>query len=110
MTGGNVISPTSGASCPVKNGANPASPPPLARILSRSPASRVGVRYLTPKDLSRELSSAGIILHEQSIRRRCNLPADDAARIDSNPLFPGRFFIPESELARLLNLNAEASA
>ena len=88
--------------------ANGAFPPVLARPVSRSPASRTGQSFHTPKDVARELIAAGIPAHENSIRRRCCLPAGDERRIKTNPAFPGRHYVPDSELARLLNVEAAA--
>lgn len=70
----------------------------------------MGVKHLAPKDVARLLTEAGIPTHEKAIRRRCTLRKGTALRIETNPEFPGRFYIPETELKRLLGVRAEVSA
>ena len=84
---------------------NAAGNAPVARIVTRAPASRVGMRHYTPKELSAALAEAGIALSERSIMRRCGLPEGDALRIATPPAFPGRHYLPETELVRLLGVS-----
>lgn len=75
----------------------------LARVLSRKPAARNGVRHWTPKELACDLTEVhGVEVSERSIVRRCSLPADSAGSIATNPAYPGRHYIPEAEALRLL--------
>lgn len=75
----------------------------LARVLSRKPAARNGVRHWTPKELAADLAEVhGIEVGERAIVRRCTLPADNPGHIATNPAFPGRHYIPEAEALRLL--------
>lgn len=91
---------------------------PFFPSLASTPAAHFGqkaalapslARYLTPKELSGRLNEAGIRSCEDSIRRRCRLPQSHALHIATNRAFPGRFYIPTEELARLLG-QVEASA
>ena len=66
----------------------------------------MGDKHHAPKDVARALTAAGIPTHPETIRRRCRVPAHDAHHIETNPAFPGRFHIPERELARLLGAKA----
>lgn len=70
----------------------------------------MGVKHYAPKDVARELNAAGIPTAARAIRRRCRLPATDPLHIATNPAFPGRFHIPEPELARLLGTKREVAA
>jgi hypothetical protein len=72
------------------NASAPASsqPPPLPR-------------HYTPGEFSAALEACGITLHPKTVRERCGLPDGDAERIRVNPNFPGRYYIPGSELTRL---------
>ncbi len=69
----------------------------------------MGVKYYAPKDVARELNAVGIPAHEKGIRRRCRLPASDPRHIATNPAFPGRFYVTESELLRLLGAKEAAA-
>ncbi len=100
MGGGNVTSAAHASQTGAQKAVNGTPPPDLARFVSRAPASRLGGRWYSPKDLARELIAAGIQAHEQTIRRRCGLPKGDPLRIETPPGFPGRLYIPEAELAR----------
>jgi hypothetical protein len=77
---------------------------PLART-ERKPAARDGKRHWTPKELAGDLAAkfTDVSVSERSIVRRCALPSDHPARIETNPAFPGRNYILESEVFRLLN-------
>lgn len=70
----------------------------------------MGDNHLSPKEVASRLTEAGIETHEKMIRRRCRLPVGNKWRIYRNPEFPGRYFIPVSELQRLLSRRAEVSA
>lgn len=78
----------------------------LARIVSRPPASRESTRHYSPKEFAAALFSRGRIeLHERTVQRRCALPPADPLHIATNAHFPGRDWIPESELLRLLGVS-----
>lgn len=70
----------------------------------------MGVKHYAPKDVARELNAAGIPSHPKTLRKRCRLPAGDPRRIVTNPEFPGRFLIPETELLRLIGAGKGATA
>jgi hypothetical protein len=61
-------------------------------------------RYYTPGEFSAALEACGISIRTDAVRERCALPEGDALHIRTNNYFPGRRYIPESELFRLLNL------
>lgn len=69
----------------------------------------MGVKHYAPKDIARELNAAGIPSHPKTIRKRCRLPVGHPRRIETNPEFPGRFSIPETELIRLLGVRKAAA-
>jgi hypothetical protein len=64
-------------------------------------------RYL-PKEASRILGEFGIVICEQTIRRRCNLPAGHPLRILRLATFSRRYWIPESEVFRLAGISEGA--
>ena len=70
----------------------------------------VRVRNYSPSEFSAALAEAGITICEKSIRHRCRIPASHALHIATLPAFPRRFYIPESELFRLIGLKSEATA
>ena len=80
---------------------------PLARGVT-PPASRASVRHYSPKEFAAALARGGITVCERHIARRCALPASDSLYIASNPHFPGRYWIPETELTRLLGAGEAA--
>ena len=59
-------------------------------------------RHYTPCEFSAALAEHGITLHPVTVRWRCGLPSDWPLHIRSNPNYPGRIYIPESELIRLV--------
>ena len=59
-------------------------------------------RHYSPSEFSAALAENGITLSSWSVRERCALPAADPLRVASNQWFPGRYYIPESELIRLV--------
>jgi hypothetical protein len=60
------------------------------------------VRHYTPGEFSAALAAHGITLHPVTVRWRCGLPEGDPLRIRANPNYPGRRYIPGSELIRLV--------
>jgi hypothetical protein len=62
-------------------------------------------RHYTPGEFSAALARWGITMHPGVVRWRCGLPEGDPRRIRHNRAFPGRRYIPESELNRLANDN-----
>ena len=66
------------------------------------------MRHFSPKEASAALASVGIGLAERTIQWRCKLPAGNPLRIATNPAFIGRDWIPETEIARLLGVEAVA--
>ena len=92
--------PKNGQNCPRKR--------PLARGLT-PPASRVGIRYHSPSEVAGLLvEQTGIPTTARTIQRRCRLPVGDPRRIETHPAHPGRDWIPDTELARLLGGKAAA--
>lgn len=83
---------------------------PLART-ERKPADRAGLRHWTPKELAGDLAAKfrDVSISERSIVRRCGLPAGHPGHIATNPAFPGRNYILETEVYRLLNGKGGAS-
>jgi hypothetical protein len=59
-------------------------------------------KHYTPGKFSAALERCGITLHPVTVRRRCQLPVGDPLRIQVNPPFPFRIYIPESELSRFV--------
>jgi hypothetical protein len=97
MAKGSTLSRPPASRSVEKNGAFSPSPARLAPNLP--PSIR---RHYTCKEFSAALFElAEINLGERAIARRCSLPFGDPARIATNPAFPGRHYIPASELARL---------
>lgn len=80
---------------------------PVACVVNRAPADRLGRRFYTAKEFAGELTEAGLPVSERSIVGRCHLPAGHPLRIASNPNF-GRIYIPAAELSRLLGKAAAA--
>jgi hypothetical protein len=58
--------------------------------------------YYTPGEVSAVLAEHGITLHPKMVRERCALPASDPQHIRTNAAFPGRHYIPFSEVNRLI--------
>lgn len=72
-------------------------------------ARNVSGPFYSPKEASRELEARyRLRVSEKTLRERCNLRPGHPLRIETNPRFPGRHWIFESELARLAG--AEVSA
>jgi hypothetical protein len=59
-------------------------------------------RHYTPEEFSEALRQYGITLHPVVVRMRCRYPESNAYHIKTNPAFPGRHYIPESELIRIV--------
>ncbi|MDR0351966.1 MAG: hypothetical protein LBI02_00935 [Opitutaceae bacterium] len=59
-------------------------------------------RHYTLGEFSAALAVLGLSLHPQLVRARCALPAGAPLHIKTNPYIPGRRYIPESELWRLI--------
>jgi hypothetical protein len=87
---------------------NAGQPGTLAHSLPQNGFGR-RIRHYTPKEAAAALADAGIPAAAKAIRRRCRLPASDPRHIATNPAFPGRFHIPETELARLLGARKAAA-
>jgi len=68
----------------------------------------VRARHYSPKEFAAELRAHGLPMCERTVRDRCNLPADHADHIATNPLFKGRHLIPENEILRLMRLEVSA--
>lgn len=86
-----------------KNAGKTGQAPAPAQVMPHTPAHRAGKRTWTPKELAGELAEAfGVPVCERNIVRRCNLPPTDPAHISTLPAFPGRHYIPASEVIRLL--------
>jgi hypothetical protein len=58
-------------------------------------------RHYTPGEFSAALARHGITLHPVTVRWRCGLPEGQPLHIRTNPNYPGRIYIPDSELIRL---------
>jgi hypothetical protein len=95
--------------CASRLATSPAPAPVSAPAFAHLPASRSGLRHFSPKELASELAAYGVQLGERAIQSRCNLPEGDPLRIATNPNFPGRHFILERELARLLGATEAAA-
>lgn len=68
-----------------------------------------GRRFFSPKEFVAALEARhGIRVSERTVRERCQLPEADPLHIATNPAFPGRWWIPEAELARLAGLEVSA--
>jgi hypothetical protein len=84
---------------------NAATPPP-AKPMNQSPGGLASnapkERHYTPSEFSAALAEYGISVCTDRIRLRCLLHAADPQHISTNPAFPGRHYIPESELIRLV--------
>jgi hypothetical protein len=77
---------------------NPPARPSPGGLAANAPRER----HYTPGEFSAALAGYGITLCTRLVRERCALPASAALRISTNPEFPGRLFIPEGELIRLV--------
>ncbi|WP_334319630.1 hypothetical protein, partial [Termitidicoccus mucosus] len=59
----------------------------------------------TPSEFSAALAQYGITMHAVIVRWRCTTDGANPQHIRTNPAFPGRHYIPESELIRLVTGN-----
>lgn len=78
-------------------------------IGGKASAAPVRVRNYSPSEFSAALAECGVSLCVRNVTERCNLPLGDPRRIATLAAFPGRHFIPESELFRLLGIQEVAS-
>lgn len=62
----------------------------------------------SPKEAVAILADFGVTICEETLRYRCNLPASHPLHIRRAPGFLGRYYIPESELFRLLGISEGA--
>jgi hypothetical protein len=76
--------------------------PPARPSPGGSAANAPRERHYTPGEFSAALAEHGITLHPVTVRWRCGLPEGVPLRIGANPNYPGRHYIPESELIRLV--------
>jgi hypothetical protein len=84
----------------MKTNTPPPAPPPKP---PPGPASNApGERYYTPSEFSGALAAHGVSLCTERVRQRCLLPAAEPQHLRTNTAFPGRHYIPESELIRLV--------
>jgi hypothetical protein len=76
----------------------------------KATAAPVRERRYSPSEFSGALAGLHIGLCEKLVRQRCNLPESDPLHIATIKGFPGRHWIPESELFRIAGINVEVSA
>lgn len=67
-------------------------------------------RRYSPSEFSGALAELHIGLCEKLVRQRCCLPETDPLHIATVKGFPGRHWIPESELFRIAGIRVEVSA
>jgi hypothetical protein len=69
----------------------------------------VRARNYSPSEFSQALAEFGISLCVAEIRRRCGRPKADELHIATLHHFPGRWYIPESELFRIVGVKESAT-